>query len=342
MSVYVMDATTEEVRFLARCPARSGNGRGDCDNRSRSVLVSQTENGSSLSSGSWISSWSTSSGRGASRRSPAARRVPTAGKARHPSWAPSRELIAFSGARARSTSFAATAPAGEPLMSGTLQATFDHLNREPVGMVTGRHEAHLLGDTKGIYVVGADGLRSCGSSCCSTAIKAPSRRRGHPTDDGIVYINIRGTEHDENRAEIRVVRPDGTSDRLLYRSSCCIQDWAGPAFSPDGTLVDVLPGGRWDLERLRDDRCRRRRAAIARIRRAGLAGATVIDRAIRADVFAPCRPGPRCADVGWRDRTRGHTRTDRSARQAHQWSPRGVAARGRVEARDEVPRARAT
>ena len=50
-------------------------------------------------------------------------------------------------------------------------------------------------------------------------------------------MNTPGIGPGTYRAEIRLVRPDGTNDQLLYRSSCCIQDWGGPAFSPDGTLV---------------------------------------------------------------------------------------------------------
>jgi Tol biopolymer transport system component len=29
----------------------------------------------------------------------------------------------------------------------------------------------------------------------------------------------------------------GDSDRVLYRSGCCIHDWESPLFSPDGRMI---------------------------------------------------------------------------------------------------------
>ena len=230
MSIYVMDATTEEVRLLARCPARSGDDRGDCDNGHG---LSWSPDGERLVLSSGFDLFVVDAFSGELSQITGCPTCAYEGRARHPSWAPSGELIAFSGQG--SVDVVRSDGTGWRTIVGSLQATFDHRNGTPsVWSPDGTKLTFLA--TQGIYVVDADGsdLRIVVSQHSGESPGAPS---WSPRGDRILYINIPEVGSRDHRAEIRVVDLDGTSDRLLYRSSCCIQDWGDPAFSPDGTLV---------------------------------------------------------------------------------------------------------
>jgi Tol biopolymer transport system component len=57
-----------------------------------------------------------------------------------------------------------------------------------------------------------------------------------PNGRWIAYLTTPGTPG-SFRAAVRVVRPNGTDRRLLYRSACCIETWGRPIWSPDGKYV---------------------------------------------------------------------------------------------------------
>ncbi len=231
MSLYVMDADTEEVRLLARCPARSGDDTGDCDN-GQGLSWSPDGERLVLSSGSDLFVVDAVSGE--LSQVTGCPSCAYEGRARHPAWAPSGELISFSGEG--SVDVVRSDGTGWRTVVGSLQATFDHLNGTPSGWSPDGTKLTFLA-TQGIYVVGADGsdLRLVVSRHSGESPGAPSWA---PGGDRILYLNVPEvggpTDH---LAEIRIVDADGTGDRLLYRSSCCIGDWGGPTFSPDGTLI---------------------------------------------------------------------------------------------------------
>jgi TolB protein len=57
-----------------------------------------------------------------------------------------------------------------------------------------------------------------------------------PDGTRIVYFNTPGSPGGYV-AEVWVMNPDGTQKHRLYRSGCCLEDWAAPAWSPDGTRI---------------------------------------------------------------------------------------------------------
>ena len=242
MSIYVMDATTEAVRLLARCPARSGDNRGDCDNGDG---LSWSPDGQRLVLSSGFDLFVVDALSGELSQITGCPSCGYEGRARHPAWAPSGELIAFSGQG--SLDVVRSDGTGWRTVVGSLQATFDHLNGTPSEWSPDGTKLTFLA-TQGIYVVGADGsdLRLVVSRHSGESPGAPSWSRD---SDRVVYINIPEVGSRDHRAEIRVVDLDGTSDRLLYRSGCCIGDWGGPAFSPDGTLVTFYleVDGTWNV-----------------------------------------------------------------------------------------------
>jgi Tol biopolymer transport system component len=241
MSIYVMDAATQDVRFLSRCPARSGDDRGDCDNGHG---ISWSPDGQRLVFSSGFDLFLIDAGTGELEQITGCPSCAYEGRARHPVWAPTGDLIAFSGEG--SLDVVHSDGTGWRMIAGSLQATFDHLNGNPSEWSPDGTEL-TFSATQGIYVVGGDGsdLRLVVSQHSGEGPVAPS---WSPDGRRIVYLNISGTEHDTDRAEIRVVRRDGTDDQLLYRSACCISDWASPTYSPDGRLIafmESVSDGNW-------------------------------------------------------------------------------------------------
>ena len=74
-------------------------------------------------------------------------------------------------------------------------------------------------------------------------------------------------------AEVWVINADGSGRTRLFRSDCCMDDWGGPVWSPDGRQVALVvnegPGGRLivvDARRYRphgDHRTRRHLMEVA-------------------------------------------------------------------------------
>jgi Tol biopolymer transport system component len=237
-----MDATTEEIRLLARCPARPSDERGDCDN---GYGLSWSPDGGRLVFSSGVDLFVVDAFSGELSQITGCSSCAYQGRARHPSWAPAGELIAFSGQG--SLDVVRSDGTGWRTVVGSLQATFDHLNGNRSEWSPDGTQL-TFSATQGIYVVGADGsdLRLAVSQHSGESPGAPS---WSPDGDRIVYINVPEVGPRDHRAEMRVVRPDGTGDRLLYGSSCCIGDWGGPAFSPDGMLVSFYleVDGTWNV-----------------------------------------------------------------------------------------------
>jgi Tol biopolymer transport system component len=83
-----------------------------------------------------------------------------------------------------------------------------------------------------IIVVGADGsgrriLVDHGVSL--GAAWSPDGRR-------IAYLRTPGSAHRES-LELWVIGADGSDPTRLFHGECCIGDWAGPFWSPDGTRI---------------------------------------------------------------------------------------------------------
>ena len=233
MSIYVMDATTEEVRLLARCPEGSGDDRGDCDN---GQALSWSPDGEQLVFSSRFDLFLVDAFSGELLQITGCPSCAYEGRARHPSWAPAGELIAFSGQG--SLDVVRSDGTGWRTVVGSLQATFDHLNGNPSAWSPDGSMLTFLAN-QGIYVVDEDGsdLRLVVSRHSDEDPGAPA---WSPDGRWIAYVNTTGTGPGTYRSEIRAVRPDGTDDRLLYRSACCISTGRSPVYSPDGRLMAFM------------------------------------------------------------------------------------------------------
>ena len=95
--------------------------------------------------------------------------------------------------------------------------------------------AHVGTTGDRIYVMNADGsgltkiLDRPGGS-------GPGAPSWSPDGKKIAYFNTPRTDRGFV-GQVRVMSPDGTDDSLLYQSKCCVEDWRGPAWSPDGTAI---------------------------------------------------------------------------------------------------------
>ena len=65
-----------------------------------------------------------------------------------------------------------------------------------------------------------------------------------PDGTRIAYFNTPG-HPDHYLAEVWVMNANGTQHRRLYRSLCCIGDWSGPTWSPDGNQIAFGVGETW-------------------------------------------------------------------------------------------------
>jgi len=87
----------------------------------------------------------------------------------------------------------------------------------------------------GIYVVNTDGSGL-------TLLRAGSRGSGpgvpswSPNDDRILFLNTPGTPG-AFTAEIWTMKSDGSDQRRLYASPCCVGLWNPPIWSPDGEWI---------------------------------------------------------------------------------------------------------
>lgn len=229
MSIYVMDAATEDVRLLTRCPARSGDNRGECDNGQD---LSWSPDGERLVFSSGFDLFVVDSRSGELSQITGCTSCAYGGRARHPSWAPAGELIAFSGQR--SIEVVRSDGTGWRTVVGSHQARFDAANGNPVEWSPDVTKLAFVA-AEGMFVVNADGsgLRLLVDHNPDITSPSPS---WSPDGRRIVYLMTLGSG-DAYRAEIRVVDVTGDSDRVLYRSGCCIHDWESPLFSPDGAMI---------------------------------------------------------------------------------------------------------
>ena len=229
MALYVMDADTEEVRLLARCPAAPGDPTGTCDD-GRRLSWSPDGRRIALSSGEALFL--------ADPRSDELTKITGCascsydGVARFPAWSPTGDRIAFNAFN--SLDVVNSDGTGWRTIVDSTEASFDELNgNAPEWSPDGTKL--VFWDDEGIYVVaaGGSGLRLLVDHNPTFSSGGPS---WSPDSQRILYLKTLG-ERDDVRAEIRVIDVTGGNDRVLYRSGCCIHDWRAPVYSPDGSKI---------------------------------------------------------------------------------------------------------
>jgi len=145
-----------------------------------------------------------------------------------PAWSPNGSKIVFS----RGDSLYAVNPDGSALTKLTSvgrhaadpawspdgkQLTFDGPDQIYVVDADGSHQRLLL-----------DGSRGSG----------PGTPSWSPDGTRILFFNTPGTPG-AFTAEVWVMKPDGTDQRRLYHSGCCVGSWFPPIWSPNGKSIAI-------------------------------------------------------------------------------------------------------
>ena len=225
-SVYVMDAASEEVRLLARCPAATGDPAGTCDDRNP---LSWSPDGERIAISSWDSLFIVDVATGDLTQITGCGSCSYQGPAQEPTWSPDGDRIAFTGNETL-LSVASDGSATKTLVRSA-DAGISINGARPRWSPDGSRLAFVADE--GMYVVNANGsgLRLLVNHNPDIAFPSPT---WSPDGRQLAYLMTTGLR---DRAEIRVVDVTGGNDRVLYRSGCCIDDWRSPVFSPDGTKI---------------------------------------------------------------------------------------------------------
>ena len=211
-SLYVVDADGRNVRRLANC--------GHCGLISGSGAA-WSPNGSSIAFSGTNGVFLVDVERGVTRRLTRCGCIDL-----DPAWSPNGSKIVF----ARGDSLYTVNPDGSALTKLTSVPGFAS---DPAWSPDGRQLT--LGGIDQIYVVDADGsnltLLLDGSRGSGPGVPSWS-----PDGTGILFFNTPGTPG-AFTAEVWVMKPDGTDQRRLYHSGCCVGWWSPPIWSPDGKSI---------------------------------------------------------------------------------------------------------
>jgi Tol biopolymer transport system component len=150
-----------------------------------------------------------------------------------PAWSPSGQLIVFSRTVKRDsslhTSLYTVHPDGSLLAKVTTVARAADPQWSPDG-----HQLAFDGNNR-IYIADADGsqLKLVLAGAAGSGPGVPS---WSPDGTRLAFFNTPGRPGGF-AAEVWTMKTDGSARRRLYHSACCVQIWAAPIWSPDGTKI---------------------------------------------------------------------------------------------------------
>jgi TolB protein len=143
-------------------------------------------------------------------------------------WSPNGQLLLFARTRGPSERLYTVRPDGSNLTEIAVGA-------DPQWSPDGRRIAFDSRRRGGIVVANADGSHAR-LLFAETGGTGPGVPSWSPDGRKLVFVKTPG-EPGGYRFEVWTIKADGSAKTRLYRSGCCVMDWAGPIWSPDGRLI---------------------------------------------------------------------------------------------------------
>ena len=227
MSLFVMDADGRHAKRLATCGGACGAQYGS--------RLSWSPDGSRIAFSRFDSAGRTSGVFVAQANGAGVRRLTRCGSPRcldvSPTWSPGGSRIVFVRNPRQGSVLKIVRADG----SGVRTLTSPPVNAEnPVWSPSGRTIA--FDGTRGVYSVNPDGshLRLLASGPGRSV--SPGVPAWSPDGLRILFLSTPGNSQ-AYAAEVSVMNANGTQQRRLYHSVCCVSNAAGPIWSPDGKRI---------------------------------------------------------------------------------------------------------
>jgi len=222
LSLYVMQLASGRVRQLADC--------GSCATQFQGAGLGWSPDGSSIafsrdSTPHGASLWLVDTTSGELRRLTDC--SPGWCTDISPSWSPDGQLIVFSRFAGSGSALYTVRPDGSQLT----KLTNSPFAGDPQWSPDGQRIAYDGPDQ--IYVIDADGSDQK-LLLSGTRGSGPGMPSWSPDGTKLAFFNTPRLPNGFFAAEVWTMNPDGAEKKRLYRSVCCVYNWAAPIWSPDG------------------------------------------------------------------------------------------------------------